>query len=92
MVDITIYEAKNIITMNLAEKSRNLEQDPWIYRAVIKRRLPHTIDIQVEERVPLAVIKLDTCYLIDGYRHLFKTAEQHEMRYPLLTGLIGLRQ
>ncbi len=82
-----LRKGENIISMNLAEKSRKLEQDPWIYRAVIKRKLPHTIDIQVEERAPLAVIKLDKCYLIDGYSHLFKTADQHEMKYPLLTGL-----
>jgi len=82
-----LRKGENIISMNLAEKSRKLEQDPWIYKAVIKRKLPHTIEIQVEERAPLAVIKLDKCYLIDDYSHLFKTAEQNEMKYPLLTGL-----
>ncbi len=45
-----IAPGRNILFADVARTMRLLEDDPWIYRAVVKRILPDTIEIQVEER------------------------------------------
>lgn len=82
-----IKKGKNILAVNLGKESGGLERDPWIYKAVVKRRLPGTIEIQIKERKPLAVIKLNDFYLVDRQGEIFKKAEQHELNLPLLTGI-----
>ncbi len=83
-----IKTGDNILTLDLRKKSRNLETDPWIYNAVVKRKLPDTIEIEIEEREPLAVIELDSFYLVDRNGDIFKKTWDQEQNLPLLTGLV----
>lgn len=83
----SIATGARILTVNLAEESRRVEQNPWIYRAVINRRLPDTIDITVFERTAAAVIKLDGYHLVDTRGNIFKQADGLKDVYPLITGL-----
>jgi cell division protein FtsQ len=46
--------ATNLLHADLAGAQRRLEQEPWIARASVSRSLPHGLDIQVVERVPVA--------------------------------------
>ena len=82
-----VKKDENILTINLVKESGELERNPWIYKAVVKRSLPDTIEIQIQERKPIAVIKLNDFYLMDRHGDIFKKAEQHELNLPLLTGL-----
>lgn len=82
-----IEKGDNILAINLKEKSRILEKDPWVYKAVVKRRLPDRIEIQIKEREPLAVIQLDNFYLVDRHGDIFEKIERSETDLPLLTGL-----
>lgn len=45
----------NLIHADLAGAERRLERQPWIARATVSRSLPHGLDIQVVERVPVVV-------------------------------------
>ena len=45
----------NLLHADLAGAQRRLERQPWIARATITRSLPHTLDINVVERVPVAI-------------------------------------
>ena len=82
-----IKKGDNILSMDLKDKSRMLEKNPLIYKAVVKRQLPNTIEIQIEERKPVAVIKLDDFYLLDTHGEIFNKIERHEKNLPLLTGI-----
>jgi cell division protein FtsQ len=75
------------MSINLRRRTRKLEANPWIHKVVIKRKLPCTIEINVEERKQLAVIELDGYYLVDSHGEIFKKAEQNELNHPLLSGL-----
>ncbi len=83
-----ISKGANILSVNLAEKSRQLENNPWISQAIIKRSLPDTIVIQIEEHVPYAVIQLGGYYLISKRGDIFKKVSAPQQGLPLLTGLI----
>jgi cell division septal protein FtsQ len=44
----------NLLHADFEGAQRRLERQPWIARATISRSLPHHLDIQVVERVPVA--------------------------------------
>jgi cell division septal protein FtsQ len=82
-----IQGGTSIFSANLGKISRNLESDPWIYRSVVKRKFPDTIEIAIKEYEPIAVVKLDKYYLIDKNVTIFKKASKNEMNLPKITGL-----
>jgi cell division protein FtsQ len=82
-----IQGGTSIFSANLGEISRNLESDPWIYRSVVKKKFPDTIEITIKEYDPIAVVKLDKYYLIDKNGTIFKKASKNEMSLPKITGL-----
>jgi len=45
----------NLFEIDLARAARVLERDPWVRRAVVKRWLPGTLQVTIEERRPAAV-------------------------------------
>ncbi len=45
----------NLFAIDPARAARAVEQDPWVRRAVVKRWLPGTLQVTVEERRPVAV-------------------------------------
>jgi cell division protein FtsQ len=47
--------ATNVVWLNEGVVERRLEADPWIARADVRVVLPWTIEIEVRERVPVAV-------------------------------------
>jgi cell division septal protein FtsQ len=44
----------SLLDLDLEEIARTLEQDPWIRRAAVRRVLPRSLDVHIEERVPVA--------------------------------------
>ena len=82
-------EGDNIITADLTGASRRLENNAWICRAIIKRKLPDTIDIHIEEHREAAVIKLKEPFLVDSRGDIFKKADRNHAGLPLLTGTDG---
>jgi cell division protein FtsQ len=82
-----IVPGRNIFFADVARTMRLLEDDPWIDRAIVKRILPDTIEIRVEERKAVAVLELDTACLVDTYGTVFYCNGQHENNLPVITGL-----
>jgi hypothetical protein len=82
-----IAPGRNILFADVARTTRLLEEDPWIYRAVVKRILPDTIEIQVEERQAVAQLLLDDACLVDRYGEVFLCTERASDALPLITGL-----
>lgn len=78
----------NILTINLKEASKRIEQHPWIENAQLKRKLPQNIFISITERDPIAMINLDRLYLIDKQGIIFKEIGPEDvLNVPILTGL-----
>ena len=87
MAQAQIQKGMNLLSVNLNQKSSQLEQYPYIYKAVLERKLPNTLEIYVEERKPRAVIRLENFYLVDAQGEIYKKAQAAELNYPLLSGL-----
>lgn len=66
----------NVFSIDLDAARRALLADPWIERAEVRRKLPGTISIKVEERQPISIVTLGgTPYLAATSGKVFKRLE-----------------
>jgi cell division protein FtsQ len=82
-----IEQGSNILAVSPSAATERLERNPWIYTAVVKRTLPGSIAIMLQEREARARIQLEDVYLVDSHGEIFLPAGPEESQLPLLTGL-----
>lgn len=65
----------SIITLPVDNIARNLERDPWISKARIRRRLPGTVEIEVVERAPMVMLDYGgTGFVADSTGYLIEAS------------------
>jgi cell division protein FtsQ len=57
---------ENILGLDLEALKSRLRASPWVADATVRRALPDSIEVQVRERVPLALAEADGLYLMDA--------------------------
>jgi cell division protein FtsQ len=58
---------KNLVTLPVGRIAKNLQENAWIERAGIQRHLLHTVNIKIDERVPVAMLDYSGIgYLVAG--------------------------
>ncbi len=57
---------ENILGLDLEALKSRLRASPWVADATVRRTLPDTIEVQIRERVPLALAEADGLYLMDA--------------------------
>ena len=79
----------SLANLDLREISSRLAKHPWVEKAKVKRDWSRkALIIEVQERVPQALILLDDLYLVDRHAEAFKKAEpRDQLDFPVLTGL-----
>lgn len=65
----------NIFRVDTDAAEAALRAEPWIARASVRRRLPHTVVVDVVERRPAAVLAADGLYLTDAAGRPFKRVD-----------------
>ena len=64
-----------------------VRRHPWIARATVRRHLPPSLEVRIEERDPVAVVDLGGLYLADRGGQVFKCAAPGDgLDLPLVTG------
>ncbi|MBI5644389.1 MAG: FtsQ-type POTRA domain-containing protein [Deltaproteobacteria bacterium] len=83
-----IKEGQNILSFKIEEAALNIKGNPWIEEAEVKRSIPDIIDIEVKEREPVALVKLDSLYIMDKSGTIFKKyTHEDALDLPVVTGL-----
>jgi len=83
-----IREGENIFSFSAADVAARVEENPWVVSAVVRRKLPDTVRIEVTERRPLAIVKMKDLYVMDESGEVFKKlGPEDRLDLPLLTGL-----
>lgn len=78
----------SLLTLDLAFARERLRSHPWIREASLRRSLPSTLEVVVEERVPLVVVRADRDYLVDAEGAVVASREpQPRPGLPLLLGV-----
>ncbi len=80
----------NLFELDLAAMEQTLEEDPWVVDAIIERRLPSTLAIEVDEHQPVMLVEMDGMYLADRTGEVFARAvlERGDGRgLPVVSGI-----
>lgn len=75
--------------LNLQELSQRLSRHPWVEKVQVRRDWARrALIIEVQERIPRALILLDDLYLVDSQGKIFKkVGAREQVDLPVLTGL-----
>jgi cell division septal protein FtsQ len=83
-----LKQGMNIWKVDPVAIEKRVAKHPWVRRVLVRREFPRRIVIDVEERVPKAIVALRKLYYVDADGALFKeVATGENVRFPLLTGL-----
>jgi len=79
----------SLMNLDLKEVSNRLARHPWVEKATVRRDWSRmALIIEVQERVPLALILLNDLYLLDRHGEVFKKAgPKDRIDLPVFTGL-----
>lgn len=61
---------KELMGMNISELNKLIEEHPYVEAARISNRYPNTIMIEIVERRPLAILRIDPLKMIDKNGHV----------------------
>lgn len=77
----------HLLTIDLRHIAASVEQHPWVARVEVRRLLPSTVEVVVEEHEPALLLALDRLWLVDANGRPFKQARGELLDFPILTGL-----
>lgn len=82
--------ARNIFSIDLDERRRQLEQIPWVEQATVMRLLPNRIAVKIEERTPVAFAQIGPhISLIDAHGVVMGLPADRKIKYsfPVIRGI-----
>jgi cell division protein FtsQ len=83
-----LSDGLNILTLDVVQIEKNLQSHPWVKSAVVERRLPSTVRIEIAEHEAVATLALGDLYLVNSDGVPFKRAQAAEaIDLPLITGI-----
>jgi cell division protein FtsQ len=78
----------NLLTVNLGNVAGKLRRHPWIRSASVFRRFPGRIIIEIQERIPRAILAAGRPYYVDETADYFtRVFPGDPVNYPLFTGV-----
>lgn len=88
-----IGEKPNLIALDIKSLCQKLISHPWIRDAAIHRSLPNTLAINIQERVPVALIKAGNLYYVSRDGAVFdKINKEIGCDFPVITGPRGFSE
>jgi cell division protein FtsQ len=83
---------ENILLIDIEALKARLRSSPWVADARVGRTLPDTLNVEIRERVPLALAECERLYLMDGDGGLIDIYGPRTAAFdlPIVRGLQGL--
>lgn len=66
---------------------RGAEEHPWVKTARVRRKLPATLVVEVEEYEPVALLHSDRLHYVDRSGAVFLPARTDDLDHPVITGV-----
>lgn len=83
-----VARGDNLFWTSVSEVHRRIESNPWVKATAVRRHLPDTLWIYVEEHVPLAMTAGEGLFYVDADGNVFKrVAEGDSKDFPVLSGM-----
>jgi len=82
---------ENILSLDIDALKGRLRASPWVADATVRRSLPDTLQVEIRERVPLALAEADGLYLMDEEGTLIDLYGPRTAGFdlPIVRGLAG---
>ena len=82
----------NLISADLDGLRANLAASPWVGGAIVRRKLPDTLLVDVTERFPIALAETDQLYVMDASGELIDLLGPRTAGFdlPIIRGLGGV--
>ncbi len=82
----------NLISANLEGLRANLAASPWVGGAIVRRKLPDTLLVDITERFPVALAETDQLYVMDSSGELIDLLGPRTAGFdlPIIRGLGGV--
>jgi len=83
---------ENILRVDIHDLKARLRLSPWVADATVTRTLPDSLQIDIRERVPLALAEVDRLYLMDHQGTLIEVYGPRTAGFdlPIVRGLAGI--
>ncbi|HEY8207362.1 MAG TPA: FtsQ-type POTRA domain-containing protein [Myxococcaceae bacterium] len=79
---------QNLFSLDLAAATRAMAAHPWVKEVEARRRFPSTVEVQVREHVPAAVLSMGDLYAVDADGAPFKRLQAGDaVDLPLISGV-----
>ncbi len=91
-----VLHQTNLMGLDTDRIKRNLEDNPWVFGATVKRNWPSTVEIDIEEHVPVALLhstvdEIDQLFYIDKKGASFMPVPVGaNLDFPVITGLVEI--
>ncbi len=81
-------QGRSILRVPIEERRRQIESIPWVEQAMVRRALPHTLQVQIIERIPIAFLRDGSdMSLIDVHGVFLDRPLQGRFHFPVATGI-----
>jgi cell division protein FtsQ len=81
----------SLLELSLGGLKRIFETHPWVCRARVERRFPHSLFVTVEKETPVAVVLMDGLFYMNPKGRIFKAVDLAEsLDFPVVTGVSTL--
>lgn len=82
-----VVPGTNILSVDLEETAKRIERHPWISHASLRRVFPDTLEVEVTERAPVAILPMGELYYVDKEGTIFKKVKTGDrLSLPVLSG------
>ncbi|MDY0292008.1 MAG: FtsQ-type POTRA domain-containing protein [Desulfuromonadaceae bacterium] len=83
-----IRHGQGTFDLDLELIGQRLEENDWILKAQVERRLPCGVKISIVEHTPCCIINLDYLYYVDLQGKVFKVLHRGDpLDYPMVSGI-----
>lgn len=83
-----LKEGRNILSFKAGQVADAIKANQWIESVEVGRRYLTAVDIEIKERVPAVLVRLDSMYLADASGAVFKKfSHEDDVDLPVVTGL-----
>lgn len=80
------FIGKPLYGVDLKQVQEAAQKHPWVASASVRRQPPRELEVWVEERKPVALIKKERLWVVDALAVVFKAAEsEEELSLPLVS-------
>lgn len=83
-----IRTGESMLGFSASEAEERIKDNPWVNEAKVRRTSLDTVSIEIRERMPVALIRLDDLYVMDSSGTAFKKyLGSDALDLPVITGL-----